>query len=410
MARRLKNWIKAYMQYTEHSESPERFHFWTAVSTIAGVLRRKVWIDMGYFEWTPNFFIFLVAPPGIVSKSTSANIGMDLLRQVEGIKFGPSALTWQGLVKFLSESIEAYPMDDELLGTKYEMCSLTCLASELGTLLDPKNREMIDLFVDLWDGRRGEWTKYTKMEGLERIVNPWINILACTTPSWIAENMNNQFIGGGFASRSVFVFSEMKRRLVPYPFLEMQTGHFELIEHLVNDLGHIGKLRGPFRLTEDAITWGTKWYSDHYSRLTETTSERFAGSLARKQTHIHKLAMVLSASSRDDMYITEKELRNAEQAVSELELDMPRAFSLMNKEQLADYASEALQKLDIIGKIARDMFFREYFMRKVSYETFNKVLDSLINSGLVVQVIEGGKTFLQINRPALEKAAKNLTG
>jgi len=79
-------------------------HFWTGVSTLAGALRRKVWVDMGYFKWFPNFYIILVAPPGIVSKSTTAGIGMSLLRQVPDIQFGPDVITWQALVQSFAES------------------------------------------------------------------------------------------------------------------------------------------------------------------------------------------------------------------------------------------------------------------------------------------------------------------
>ena len=59
------------MEYTAPLESPDRMHFWTGVSTIAGALRRKVWIDQRYFQWTPNFYIVLAAPAGIIAKSST---------------------------------------------------------------------------------------------------------------------------------------------------------------------------------------------------------------------------------------------------------------------------------------------------------------------------------------------------
>jgi len=65
--RLLENWLKSYMHYSSFSEAPDKMHFWVGVSTIAGALRRRVWIDQGYFQWTPNFYIVFVSPPGIVS-------------------------------------------------------------------------------------------------------------------------------------------------------------------------------------------------------------------------------------------------------------------------------------------------------------------------------------------------------
>ena len=100
------------------------------------------------------------------------------------------------------------------------MAALTIAASELGTFLDPRNREMIDVLVDLWDGKDGSLgRKATKTGSSENIQNPWIHILGCTTPSWIAENFGDYFFGGGLASRSVMVYAETKRKLVAYPKL-----------------------------------------------------------------------------------------------------------------------------------------------------------------------------------------------
>jgi hypothetical protein len=65
MARKLKDWLSAYVDYASYSEAPKRMHFWCGVAAIAGALRRRTWIDMSYFRWYPNFYIIIVAPPGI---------------------------------------------------------------------------------------------------------------------------------------------------------------------------------------------------------------------------------------------------------------------------------------------------------------------------------------------------------
>ena len=76
--RNYDDWLKAYLRYAESTEAPMHMHFWSGVSAVAGALRRRVWIDQAYFKWYPNFYIVLVAPPGIVSKSTTVGIAMNL--------------------------------------------------------------------------------------------------------------------------------------------------------------------------------------------------------------------------------------------------------------------------------------------------------------------------------------------
>jgi hypothetical protein len=79
------------------------------------------------------FYIILVAPPGIVSKSTTAGIGMSLLKKVPDIKFGPDVVTWQALVTAFAESTMSF----EYQGEFYPMSALTIESSEFGNLLNP---------------------------------------------------------------------------------------------------------------------------------------------------------------------------------------------------------------------------------------------------------------------------------
>ena len=104
MSRNYPDWLAAFQEYSSYGEAPKRMYFWTGVSTIAGALRRHVWVDMGHFQWYPNLYVILVAPPGVVAKTTTADIGMDLLRQVPGVAFGPSVVSWQALVQAFGQA------------------------------------------------------------------------------------------------------------------------------------------------------------------------------------------------------------------------------------------------------------------------------------------------------------------
>ena len=42
MKRQLANWITAYMEYTRATESPDAYHFWTAVSVLGAATARQV--------------------------------------------------------------------------------------------------------------------------------------------------------------------------------------------------------------------------------------------------------------------------------------------------------------------------------------------------------------------------------
>ena len=389
--RHFNNWFEAYLQYTEHSEAPEAFHFWTGVSVVAGALRRRVWIDMGYFQWTPNFYIIFVAPPGIVSKSITASIGMKLLREIPGIHFGPDVVTWQALVQSMAESTEQV----EIEGIFYPMSCITISSSEFGTFLNPNDREMVDVLTSLWDGQIGAWKKATKTQGADTIQNPWINVVACTTPSWIAGNMPEYIISGGFMSRCIVIFADTKRKLVAYPKDEMPEDFSELERKLIHDLELISMMFGEYHLSKEAKNWGVNWYEEHYKRiLSHAVSDQIQGYMARKQTHVHKLAMVLSAAKHTGTTIELAELKEAVSIVTNLETDMQYIFQTISASPETQHASELLTIVRRYKSISQANLFRLLF-HKMTYSEFKQALESAVAADHILMVSDGAQLLVK---------------
>jgi len=394
--RKHKDWIQAYMEYSKHSEAPDKFHFWTAASVVAGALRRRVWIDQGYFQWTPNMYIVFVAPPGIVSKSTTASIGMNLLRKLPDIHFGPDAVTWQALAQALANSTEEVP----IIGLNGEeefhpMSALTIVSSEFGTFLNPNDREMVDVLVSLWDGQKGSWKKATKTCGDDIIVNPWINILACTTPAWIAGNFPQYMIGGGFTSRCVFVYSEQKRQLIAYPADHISTSFAQQELDLVHDLEIISQMKGAYHLSLEARKWGVQWYEEHYhNRPKHLSDAQFGGYIARKQTHIHKLAMVLSAACSDTLVIQKDFLEAANLMVTALEYDMPKVFQQVGANDAGRITGLLHEFLRTHRRMKKQEVYR-HFLSKVSGQDIDIAVAGLVTAG-IIKVQQLGEDILFI--------------
>jgi hypothetical protein len=389
--RHFDNWIKAYLEYAEYSEAPRHMHFWTAVSAIAGALRRKVWMDMAYFKWHPNFYIILVAPPGIVSKSTTAGIGMSLLKKVPDIKFGPDVVTWQALVTGFAESTVAF----EYEGAFHPMSAMTIESSEFGNLLNPQDKEMVDLLVALWDGKPGAFEKRTKGSGTDIVENPWINLIACTTPAWIAGNFPEYMIGGGFTSRCIFVYADKKAKNVAYPGMHVPSNLAQMGQMLVDDLTQIGKLCGEYKLTEGAVKWGTAWYDQHYAaKHLELDQDRFGGYLARKQTHIHKLAMVLAAAESSRMVIHEEHLAVANTMVSDLEPDMQFVFSKIGKSEDSLYIERLIWYVHKRGGCPWAEAYRFVHTHFPKMSDFESVITGAIRAGYLILKQEGSVMML----------------
>lgn len=395
MARHYKDWIQTFLEYSKFGEAPPHMYFWVAVSAIAGALRKHVWFDMGTFRWYPNFYIIIVAPPGIVAKSTTSGVGMELLRAVPGIKFGPNVVTWEALVQKFGQAAEQFEWNGEMR----TMSPITIESSEFGNLFDPKDRKMVDVFVDLWDSKDGPFEKATKMSGNDHIVSPWFNIIGCTTPSWIAENFSRYLIGGGFTSRAMFVYAQQKHKFVAYPKRHMTEEGYDrevVRQKLIEDLEHIScNLIGEYEMTEEAYEFGEAWYTDHYTKQIRNFDPTvFGGYVARKQSHVHKLAMVLAAATSDEMLITKTHLETALQMVTDLEPDMHHVFTQIGKSDAAVNIDKLFALVKRLGKVSYADAYKEVHSYFPSAREFEDVLLGAQRSGFVVIKSEGGRAII----------------
>lgn len=399
MTRRLHNWLSAYAEYTAASEAPEIFNFWTGVSTIAGALRRRVWIDQIKFKWTPNFYIIFVSPPGVATKSTTMSVGMNLLKQVTGVKMGPQSLTWQGLTKGLQEALQLVPLNDEgtFLDKSYlSMSAITCEINELGTMLDPRDDMLMSVLINLWDGVEGKWDRWLKSSENTSIENPWINVIGATTPTWLSNNFPDKMIGGGLTSRIVFVYADKKKYLIPYiSELVDIPEHKKLEEDLIYDLTQIANMKGAFVLTPEAYIFGKQWYEQHWNYPEEHLRlDRMQGYNARKQTHVHKLAMILSAAEDDNLIIQKHHIETALNFASGVERDMHIVFSSIGMHQAARDAEIVMAYIRANKVVPHQRLWQECF-KAMSRKEFQEAIDSLVHAGYIKIVNEQGNLTVQ---------------
>jgi len=397
MSRNFPSFIDAYVKYASVTEAPKRMHFWAGASAIAGALRRKVWIDMARFQWFCNMYIVFVAPPGVVSKSTTTDIAMDLLKEVPGIKFGPDVVTWPALVSAFAASSESFIYEDEW----HTMSPLTLVASEMGSLINPQDREMVNLYITLWDGRR-TFEKVTKMSGNDTVEAPWINMLACTTPHWIADNMPAATVGGGFTSRCVFVYADTKERYIPFVDEMADTSDDETRKKLIQDLEHISlHIAGPYHITKEA----RNWYRPIYEAFWKTAAERMddtvlEGYAARKQTHLFKTAMIIAASQRDERVITLEDLQLSMMMLADVEETIGKVFSRIGRTETSLQAEKFIQFVLRRGGVAYDEAYRMVYTHFTDFRDFEGIVSGAIRSGQLVLEQKADKFWLRAaNRP-----------
>lgn len=391
--RKLPDLISSYLTYTKDLEAPEVFHLSSAIWMISSALRRRVHLDMGHFSYSPNQYMVLVAPPGIIAKSTTINVAVKLLREVQGITFGPDSLTWQAFIEtLLSAQREDVLGDPKSLDCHRIMnACMTVAISEFGTFLDKNEDQLPNLLIAFWDGQEGVFSRATRKDGTSDIINPLVNMIGCTTSAWMKDNFRANLLEGGLGSRILFIFAEKKRKLVPYPHLiHNEVEQSKIKFQLIHDLIEISKLHGKMRLTDEALEFGKDFYHRH--NTTAPSKNYFDGYHTRKFVHIHKLAMVFSVAERSDLVITATHLERSlayleaiEEGIAEITATIKSNATVQGQKVVHVRTILRAQKEVTSQKLTR------LLMTQLSSRELDAVLDDMIRAGDVTKMTEKGK-------------------
>lgn len=320
--RKCKNWLETFKQWClPRSEAPESFILWTAFFTLAAGVRRQVRVPKDWFgswEASPNLYVIFVAPPGKARKSTTTDYAEDILDGVPRIIKAPTIVTQASLLNRLVESSDS---------------SVYILSREFGSFIKKSGMEMFEFLTDIFDGRKTIESS-TISRGIEFAERPCVNLLAATTPRWISENMPESVIGGGFASRVIFVFEErVRRRQLYYKGLE-HSYLDKLQQDLIDDLKHIVEVcHGDFDIEDDAKAFMEEWYDKNAENPHE--NYRLHGYFERKPAHIHKIAMLIHLAYSDELIITLDDFKEAIRLLELLEVKLPKAFQSIGKNEYA---------------------------------------------------------------------------
>jgi hypothetical protein len=318
------------------TEAPELFHMWSCIATIGAAITRRVYIDETSYKIYPNWIIVLAAIPGRAKKSTTVDRCTDLLRTTHPELFGADETNWPDICRTFAENTQhmadhAGEVDD--LDAEYaSQCAITFVPGEFGTFLNPDDGHAIDGITRLWDCPERAFIKSTKHNGVDNIVNPFFNLIGCTTTKWLKDNFS-KYEGWGIASRIVFVHSDAVNYPIWSPARQLPKSKIwiETRAKLSEDLDHITKLQGPCTFTDDAAELAQRWYERTFEYLGEYGAKPDADPwlcdfLARKQIHVHKFAMTISVSRRDSLVITREDYEEAIARVEDVEKETARVF------------------------------------------------------------------------------------
>jgi hypothetical protein len=411
MAREVSDWLDGYLKYTEGSEPPRSYHCWVGLSLIAGALQRRVYLEWGFETIYPNLYIVLVGASGKTRKGVALGIGKDLLSDVAGVTVVAESTTRQALIRKMKDASATYTVP--MSGKIAYHCSVTVVSEELSVFLGQKDIAFLANLTDWYDSK-DRWTYETVGRGTDFIQGVCCNFIGGTAPDWLQSMLPQEAIGGGFTARILFIVEDAKGKTVSKHVLSPED--IRLRQALVNDLQRINNLAGPFRFTKDGERVYTGWY-EKYSKELEggkypVADPKFSAYCERRQTHLRKVAMLVSASHSDTLSISAADVERALDIITKAELKMHKTFGGLGKSKIATetYAIlEYIQKLklvskaDLLAKFHADLTIQDFKMVEDLMEQMKVVEITILKGGDKVYKWKGYKKDQLDQSPAEAK-------
>ena len=361
--RELPDFLDGYLTYVQNSEPSKTFHTWAGISLLAGALQRKVKLVWGFEHLYPNLYVILVGPAGKARKGVALGIAKNLLLNIPGVSVAAESCTRESMILAMKRAISNY--EDPTTGKVKIHCSLTSFSEELSVLLGQSDVKLLANLCDWYDSK-SVWTYETVGRGRDSLEGLCFNLLGATAPEWIQSMLPTEAIGGGFTSRCIFIVEENKGKIVPKHQLTSEETDLEHI--LERDLEKISQLKGQFTFSSDGSKCYEEWYTEqeHLISIGQPAVEdpRFAAYCERRATHIRKLAMILSASKRDDLVIDHNDFHRAVEILTFAERKMGYTFGGLGKYKHSDSQEKILNYIErlkittrstVLAKFHRDL-------------------------------------------------------
>lgn len=348
--RELPDWIEGWMKYMSNSEAPLLYNKWVAISMIAAVLERKVWLVWDKKIYA-NFFIILAGPPG-GGKGSAMEPGRIMLDELS-INIAADCSTKEQLVRRLNAPSSNFEYD----GQVYPYSAMTVFSEEFTVFLGYGNVELIQ-WLSNWYDCRDPWEYETKHQGKDLINGLWVNLIGATTPELLQESLPRESFGGGLNSRIIYVYAPGRGKMIIFPHKKL--GQPKIWNKLNIDLQEIKLTVGEYKADKTYEKIWEEWYPKQRSHPL-TQDNQMMHYASRRPTHVHKLSMIMNASRGGKMILTNEDFKRAKKVLLETERHMKKTFAGVGKSKFAATLHKASEFIRAKGEVQYSELMKKYY-------------------------------------------------
>lgn len=384
--RMLPNWLEAWLKIFDQTNIPAPYVLWAGIFAIGAALQNKVYFDRGLRKIYPNLYVWIIGPPA-TGKSIPAETAANMLRNLPNANVHSGELTKSYLLKYLQSCCLQQRLEDKMVDEKGKEINVRRIVSPSVILHSDELAAGVgsgELAIDLL---KHLVQMYTVPEHYDYgtvahsgifIENPLINWIACSTQSWLQRAVPKDLFDSGLIARVNTITAQFPSR----PPRDVKIDESE-IKALIHDLLFISTFSGQFHFSPEAEQLRLKTVDELHDKRRKMNEDIVQALYGREEDQAIKVSMILSASVRNDLLITEDIYNSALRFVSEARetsLHLYIQSAAAPKTQIKSYVLRAVERR---GMITRRTLLQALSWRASSVE-IDQALADLEDEGKIV--------------------------
>lgn len=381
----MPNFISDFLEYNSGTECHKSYLRWAAVSALASTCCIRYRVLNGSYYIYPLMYILNVGPQGN-KKTYAMSMARDLIEEAfPDHPVGADTTTRDDLIRFLASDLTERAMTDAE-GDSVVFHPVSLFISEFKDFVAYNPSAMINWIVNIYDYSNRIYTCSTIKRGLEQLVRPNINILACENTEWFMRRLQEGVVTGGFSRRFIVVFEQGKSGN-PVPRIQMPPDHIQIRARMVAHLRGLRSTAREYKWVGRSQQKFDEWYIKNYNTAYDDGS--IAGFMSSKDQQIIKLVMLLDLAESEPKYcITEDLLDEALTWYEGIQPGLIKLYTSGGRNELAAIQNTLLEVIRQRGGIITEKELVKIANKDMNEQDFRQSIQYFLRTEAI-----GQKTF-----------------
>ena len=400
MSRRLDDFITGFQLFSEVYNTTPLFAKAAAIWMVGTAVRRQVGMRARGNSLHPNLFLELVGGPG-TGKSQAITAARSIFIAATNSSCIPASITRAGMEDYMQQNLQQSKSPD---GGRLLSHECIGLSEEMQGILPDQDLGHLTLYNILYDLPKLHKAR-TRTHGEIILESPYCSILTGAQPAFLATTMPEQAWGMGFMSRSIMIFDVPRERRSMFELRDVDP---LLKANLIQDLKHISQLYGWMEWTKEAEALYDEWWVQAGGQPIPQAKRLAMGYNSRRELHMAKLAMCISLSRSDDLFVDERDVAEAIETLLHFESKMNNIFQEMAATGSMVMLADVIDKIrsdSAEGKPTEEAAIINMLMQRFPATQVHSMISNMVDSRVIKNVagvdVRGCRRFMAGDSVAL---------